>query len=35
MRTLIKRAAIDAFNYGLISSKTTAALFRIFRLSDQ
>jgi hypothetical protein len=34
MRTLIKRTAIAAFNYGLLSTDTTAAIFRIFALRD-
>lgn len=34
MRTLIKRAAIFAFNHGLISSSTTAAIFRLFKLRN-
>jgi hypothetical protein len=34
MRTLIKRAAIAAFNRGVISSATTAGLFRILKLRD-
>jgi len=34
MRTLIKRAAIAAFNRGLLGSATTASIFRIFKLRD-
>jgi len=34
MRTLLKRAAMAAFNHGLISISTNAALFRILRLRE-
>jgi hypothetical protein len=34
MRTLIKRAAIAAFNHGLISSATTGGIFRILKLRE-
>jgi len=34
MRTLLKRAAMSAFNHGLISVETTAGLFRILKLRE-
>lgn len=34
MRTWIKRIVIAGYNHGHISGRTTALLFRIFRLRD-